>query len=161
MATPTFTPLLTYTLSSSVFYFDVTGIPSGYSDLYVAIKLVGSASSYLRFNGDTTNVPYKYQRITTATATGNASASSSAGVSSITGPSMSSTPTLWNIYISQYGGSKPKSSFMEWTQIAGTSYGREVGHYMWDKTAALTYLRIGSSGASVSAGTEIAIYGVN
>jgi len=168
MATATYVPIATQTLSTAASSITFSSIPSTYTDLRIVIVGTTSSSSVnlnIQFNGETgaSATTYSFTSIT-----GNGSAAASHNATNtwswvptwVTGL-QTSIPTFYTIDIFSYAGSTYKTGLMTTsTDINGSgSVERSVGLYR--NTSSITSLSFTQTGSvTYSAGTTATLWGI-
>lgn len=156
MATPTYVPLATYTVTgSAAASVTFSSIPAGYRDLILVVD--GTADSEntvgLRFNGDS-GANYSYVQ----------GLGYSSGVLSIAGTSeaaavgrIASTQTNTIVNIMDYGQTDKHKTTLSRTNNAGSS--TRMSATRWANTDAIYSIEVMQ--ATYNVGTTFSLYGVN
>lgn len=156
MATPTYLPLATLTLTSAASTVTFSSIPQGYRDLILVVDgaITGSQSNtYAYLNGDTAQSNYSYVRML-----GDGSATSSAAVSNASIGDMTSGKNNMIIQIMDYSATdKHKTRLSRSSQPSSTAIAYAS---RWANTAAVTSISLAHNGSIFAAGSTFSLFGI-
>ena len=149
MATPTYIPIATTTLSSSASQVDFVGITQDFRDLVVVIDgTVGvNQATYINPNGDGSNLTYV--RIY---GTGSSAASDNSRV----GLATTQSQLIWQFM--DYSTTDKHKTFLVRASAANNQIAALAGR--WASTSAITALSIFHNTSSFNSGTTFSIYGI-
>lgn len=164
MPTPTYVPLLSYTLPSNSTSVALTGIPQGYTDLVLQVTAYNTTASQeyrMYFNNDTTTV-YNFYGVTASPGGGRSTFGNQATGffrilpnSSI--PNWNVDDSTFEININGYSSTAIKKCYYATGQA--TSYSiQHVG--VWPSTAAITSIYFSTGGGNIAANSTFNIYGI-
>ena len=163
MATATYIPIATQTLSSAAASITFSSIPGTYTDLRLVLTCTTTAGAniFLQFNGDTAtnySATYLYG--------GGTSAGSSYDVSVaqiyLTDASSTNTtvPSIRTVDIMSYAGSTSKAMLKTESGDYNGSGTVAVAIGLWRSTAAITSMLITASGTTFATGTIATLWGI-
>ena len=163
MATPTYTPIESQTLSSNATLVNFSSIPSTYTDLVLVInggQSVATANAYIQFNNDTGSVSsYSYTYVG-----GNGSSAVSARETNINfmridnygWPSSNNANCI--IQIQNYSNTSTYKTVL--SRFNTAAYGTQATVGLWRKTEAINAIRVRSEAYQFLAGTTFTLYGI-
>jgi hypothetical protein len=161
MATATYIPIATQTLSTAASSITFSSIPSTYTDLRLVCVFTGLTTSgiEMRFNGDTaTNYSYTYLN-------GNGTAAASGSGASlayypISGTTSTTTPPIATFTdIFSYAGSTNKTILSTTASDKNGSGIVEVNVGLWRSTSAITSITVGV-GENYNVGSIFTLWGI-
>lgn len=154
-----FTPIATYTLSSTISTYTFSSIPQTYLDLVIVCNLIGDTTNYVqfRYNGDT-GANYDRQ-ILSGSSGGGVSAWYDNAQTYISPNYHDSSNTNYKQYsrteIFGYAGSKYKTSVTQ----GGSASGLTIAGNTWRSTAAITSITLITNSGNFTTGSTVTIYG--
>ena len=159
MATSTYTPLYTTTLSSSQTTITFSSIPSGYTDLVLATSIKYTTSgdySKLTFNGDTTS---GYYSSTLMIGNGSTATSSRTTAVNFIGVNYDANTEFSadTFQIQSYANSNVYKTVLNRHSVAGTRAEALVG--LWRNTNAITSITL-TAATGYAAGSIFSLYGI-
>jgi hypothetical protein len=167
MATSTYTPLATYTVTgSAVPSYTFSSISSAYTDLRLVVSGLTSTTGYaftLGVNGDTAS---NYSQTLLS---GSGSAAQSTRYTSATNTSMylggwvagydSTAPTTIGVDFMNYANTNTNKTIL-YRSSSGTK-SVEAGVMLWRSTAAITSFTVyAQSGSNIAVGSTFSLYGI-
>ena len=161
MATPTYTPIASYTFSSNAASYTFSSIPSTYTDLVLVInggQTVATANSGLQFNGDTgNNYSSTYLRGTGSTvSSGRASNENLARIDGIGWPTSNSANCI--VQIQNYSNTTTYKTVL--SRMNSAAYGAETLVSLWRSTSAINQIVVKSEAYNWLSGTTFTLYGI-
>ena len=149
MATATYTPIASITLSSSATSVEFTSIDQSFRDLVLIISgTVGvNQATYINPNDDSSNLTYVRMY-----GTGSATGSDTSRV----GLATQESQMIWQYF--DYSVTDKHKTFLVRASAASNQVGALVGR--WASTAAITSLEVFHNTSSFNLGTKFALYGI-
>lgn len=156
MATVTYTPLQTITLSSTATSVTFASIPSTYRDLVLVVECSASSDTLARiqFNGDTTDGNYSFVY---ALGTGSSTASGSSS-SYPFGSVNSSTTTNAIVHIMDYSATDKHKPCLDRDQESGQNVVFRAAR--WKNNDAITQVLVKPDTGSFSIDSSFSLYGI-
>jgi len=156
------TPIAWQSLSSATATVTFSSIPGTYRDLRVVIQGLGpagGAQAILRFNGDTASNYSQVDAVGTGSVTGSNTNSGTSILHTIAASENSTNYSLYTADVLDYSATdKHKTLLSRWGR-ADTAV--EMDAARWASTAAVTSVSFTIYGATWSAGSIFALYGVS
>lgn len=157
----TYTPIATYTASSSIGSYTFSSIPSTYTDIVAVLAPIaggGAADIYMTFNGDTSGI---YSSIilsgTGSAASGTKYSSQSSIIIDFYGSAISSEQSNRVLNINNYANTNVYKTAIIRANRAGSGTDAIVG--MWRSTAAINSITFTLS-SSFASGSTFTLYGI-
>ena len=166
MATVTYEPIATITLSSAQQTVDFTSIPTTYTDLVLVSNIIGTTNDYLRVrlgNGSVdTGSNYSTTVLAGSAGTGGAAtyryANNSVAYVHVEGYTSSSRPTINILNIFDYKNTSKYKTFIN--RCSETGAVTETSVNLWRSTAAINIIRIFQDTYNIGVGSTFTLYGI-
>jgi hypothetical protein len=157
MATPTYIPLATITLSTTDASITFSSIPATYRDLVLVLNGTGSTTlgALLRFNGDTGNNYFEvFAQGSGTTATSSAGSADRQQIATL----LSGSRTTVVTQIMDYAQTNKHKSMLVREDNASNKTVMVAAR--WASTAAINSMQVYTSNGFYASGTTISLYGI-
>ncbi len=156
----TYTPIATYTVSSSISTYTFSSVPLTYTDIVLVIKgsLSGSDAIYLRFNGDTSSSNYCRNYVY-----GAGSGAAAGKVNSEAGIAFSAGTDQGNtiIHIFNYANTTTKKAVILRNDYLSNATVATAGMWQINNAAISSISLTTASGNNYTSGTMFTLYGIS
>jgi len=162
MATATYVPIATQTLSTSASSISFSSIPSTYTDLRVVLTSTTSSATNmnLQYNGDTGS-NYSF---TALIGTGSSAVSTSGNGGylyfTVYGSTSTTIPQMYTTDIFSYAGSTYKTNLMTALMDANGSGDVQEIVGLWRNTSAITSIKLYPQSGNFNSGTTATLWGI-
>lgn len=154
----TYTPIATYTVSSSISTYTFSSIPSTYTDLILVMKgsLSGADAVYMRFNGDSTSNYCRNYVYGAGSGTGAGKINSEIGIAFSVGTDQGSTI----LHIFNYTNTNTKKAVILRNDYLSNATVATAGMWKTSNAAISSITLVSASGNNYSTGTMFTLYGI-
>jgi len=162
MATATYVPIATQTLSTAASSITFSSIPSTYTDLRLVIVATGSTTNdiNLTFNSDSGSNYSRTYFDGTGSAVGLYSGTSTTFIYLDSAALSTTIPQMYTADIFSYSGSTYKTLLYSGSEDKNGSGQVLRGVGLWRSTAAITSLSLATGGGNYNSGTTATLWGI-